>query len=230
MIKLTPPKLMDCSGDDPSLNELFIVEGDSAASAVAGWRSLTHQAVLPMQGKPLNAWKANATKVTRYPLFVALADALGMTMIDAEQPQPSLIDVATPLSSLRYQRLVLLFDPDADGMHCGALLLMFLHRWLRPLLWSGRVEMVQAPLFHITYRKAVGGDVLSTTARRVEESLRVCAELTARGATDVHAQHHRGLGSIDGALLSATCIDPNTRSSRIVGAADAQAAIEVFCG
>jgi DNA gyrase subunit B len=225
--KFSPPKLVDCSGGDPSVRELFVVEGDSAASAVAGLRSES-QAVLPMQGKPLNAWKANANKVTGYPLFVALTDALGLAMVDAEQGQLSLSPPPS-LEAMRYQRVLLLFDPDADGIHCGALMLMFLYRWLRPLLSSGRVEMVQAPLFHISYRKPGREDLLSCYASFPDQCQRMCKELRERGATDVHAQHHRGVGSMDAAVLSATCLEPATRTTRVVGVDEARAAIDVFC-
>ena len=140
--KVTPPKLDDCAIHGISSgNELLIVEGDSAAASVASVRSNHSQAVLAMQGKPLNALKASATKVGANDLYKRLSDALAVPLVD-ELSQPSLI-AAQRLEQLRYGRIVLLFDPDADGVHCSALLMMFFYRWMRPLLESGRIEMVR---------------------------------------------------------------------------------------
>jgi DNA gyrase subunit B len=113
-----PVKLQDCQQHGiNSGTELFLVEGDSASSAVGGLRNVQFQAVLPMQGKPLNTIKSTPQKMAENPLFKALIDALGTGYGDSFQ-----------LKNLRYERIVLLMDPDADGIHCGALLLMFFYR------------------------------------------------------------------------------------------------------
>ena len=95
--------------------ELFVVEGDSAAASVSRVRDPRFQAVLPMQGKPLNAVKASRQKVVSHAFFGPLIAALG-TGIDAD----------FRLGGLRYDRVLLLMDPDADGIHCGVLMLLFL--------------------------------------------------------------------------------------------------------
>ncbi len=127
-------KLEDCTGNGAG-TELFIVEGDSAASIVCRVRDERFQAVLPMQGKPLNAYRATPKKVVTNPWFAALTDAIGTGIGD---------DFA--LKKIRFARIVLLMDPDADGIHCGALLLMFFYRWMRPLLEAGHIAMARAPL------------------------------------------------------------------------------------
>jgi len=114
--------------------ELFVVEGDSAASAVARVRDPLHQAVLPMQGKPLNAARAPRAKVESHPFFGPLAAALGVGFEATCDPR-----------RLRYDRVLVLTDPDADGIHCGYLVLLFFHRWMRPLLDAGRIEVVRPP-------------------------------------------------------------------------------------
>jgi hypothetical protein len=108
-----PGPLADCQFHGAGA-ELFVVEGESAAAAVCGGRDPTRQAVLPMQGKPLNALKATEKKVAANPLFAALAAALGSGWGEA-----------LDLQKLRYTKVLLLMDPDADGIHCGLLLLSF---------------------------------------------------------------------------------------------------------
>jgi DNA gyrase subunit B len=231
-------KLIHCSSRDSRRTELFVVEGDSAANAVAGNRDLVHQAVLPMQGKPLNAWKAPAAKVLQYPLFIELSQALGVPMIDTKAAERgvnkspaqgslfSSISNDSPTAAPNYDRLLLLFDPDADGIHCGALLLMFLYRWMRPLLASGSVEMVRPPLFQIRYqdlsRQVIEYAYFSDQCRAR------CDELKRQGITTITSQHYRGLGSIDPDVLSTTCIRPGSRSTHIMREADGLEAISVF--
>lgn len=128
-------KLDDCGVHGPvSGAELFLVEGDSAAAAVAGVRDPATQAVLPMQGKPLNATRASRSKVLAHPFFAPLVAALDVGIEADCDPR-----------RLRYERVLVLTDPDADGIHCGFLVLLFFHRWLRPLLDAGRVEIVRPP-------------------------------------------------------------------------------------
>jgi DNA gyrase subunit B len=224
-----PIKLIDCEIRDPASTELFLVEGDSAAGAVASVRSVQSQAVLPMQGKPMNAWKATAPKVADNELFAQLSRAVGQPIVDANPTQTKLFSMnLTQLGSLRYSKLLLLFDPDADGIHCGALMLMFLYRWMRPLIEAGQVEMIRAPLFEITCRPDEHGTVQTGYAYSVEHKNALCEALAKRAAIQIKAHHYRGLGSIDPAVLSATCISRETRKTQVMTIADALAAIEVF--
>ena len=116
--------------------ELFLVEGESAAGAVAAVRDARTQAVLACQGKPLNAWRATPARVAAYPLYPQLASALGWS---------SVVD-SSATAAPRFERVMLLFDPDADGIHIGALLLLYLQRFAPALLAQGHVFMVRAPL------------------------------------------------------------------------------------
>ena len=204
--------------------ELFIVEGDSAAGAVAGVRAVQYQAVLPMQGKPLNAHRASAAKVLSNPLFSQLSAALGVPMIDSSKDAALLND---SLADLRFSRINCLFDPDADGIHCGALLLMFFSRWMRPLLASGRIHMIRAPLFEMTADQR-DGEILLAHPDSVASSNATKAAWTGQGATGIKIHHYRGLGSINADVLWRTCVAPASRQSTAVGLAAAQAAIEVF--
>ena len=121
MFRLLPTKLLDCQFHPrDAATELFIVEGDSASNAIGGVRDAGFQAVMPMQGKPLNAWKATKDKVARNEFFNALHSAIGAGWGESFQ-----------LSQTRYENIILVFDPDADGIHCGMLVLMYFYRWMR---------------------------------------------------------------------------------------------------
>ena len=212
--KNTPVKLTD-SRRHGAGTELFIVEGDSAASTVAALRDGQFQAVLPMQGKPLNAIKASAEKVAAYPLFKALNESLG---IDHSHPTADLF----VWDDLRFERLVLLFDPDADGIHSGALMLMFVYQYLRPLLDQGRVLMIHAPWVQISLTEQQ-----PLYAYSEAQALALTQQLRAQGQSP-QVVRYRGLSGIDRAILMQTCIDPATRNARVMTEQDALAAIEIF--
>ena len=208
--------------------ELFIVEGDSAASAVSAIRGAQFQAVLPMQGKPLNAIKASAKKVARSELYTLLSQTLGLGLADAGVQTAAL--PFTDLGTLRYDRILLLFDPDADGIHCGALMLMFFYRWMRPLLESGRIEIVRAPMFELRWQVAGEPCALPLQAYTEGQQRALHQQLLAQDVQDIKIYRYRGLGNIDPALLASTCVDPRSRKSTVAGLADARLAIEVFGG
>ena len=195
-----PIELVDCEVHGPGSGaELFIVEGESAALAVARVRDPRFQAVLPMQGKPLNAVKATPRRVAAQPLFRELTAALGTGMGADFQGD-----------SLRFERILILTDPDADGIHCGVLLLAFLHRFLRPLLDAagpgpGRVGWVRAPWGEVM--PAAGGKAIVAHS---EESLVALAE-EVRREQPVTVRRFRGLAAIDSELLARHCVQPQGR-------------------
>lgn len=234
-----PIKLEDCSDHGPgSRAELFIVEGDSAAGAVTALRHAGFQAALPMQGKPLNALRATSAKVQANELYRRLSESLGLPMQDFEVGSTSPeFDRETGarqgseyLSRLRFERVLMLFDPDADGIHIGALMLMFFYRWMRPLLESGRIEMIRAPLFAMTWLAPGSSTPRKTLAYSIAHSQSIHSALNRKGAQVVDVQHFRGLGSIDPSLLNETCVHPGTRKTQGMSLRDAQAAMEVFGG
>lgn len=202
-----PIRLIDCESTDPTIErELFVVEGDSAAQSVANLRNPLTQAVLPLQGKPLNAARAKRDKVLAHAFLAALIESLG-TGIDAD----------CDVTAVRYQRVLLLMDPDADGIHCGALLLLFFHRWMRPLLEAGRVETVRAPLAEIQ-RGDTPEPVLAYTETHFQT---LCRALRERGESDFVTVRYRGLGSVSQTVLAATCLSPATRKSQVMTVGDA---------
>ncbi len=196
--------------------ELFIVEGDSAARSVAALCNERTQAVLPLQGKPLNAWKASAAKVAASPLYRQLSDALGTRDATTDAPRNP--------GGLRFGRVLLLFDPDADGVHICALMLLYFKRWMPALLESGRVTVVRAPMFAITHPR------LSAPAHAwsQEHAQAITTQWRADGMDGADLHRFLGLGSIPPAVLETHCVDPRTRSGRIAGAEDVAAVRAAF--
>ena len=189
-----------------------MVEGDSAALAVLQVRDQRLQAVLPMQGKPLNALRASDGKVAANPFLHALTDAIGAGR-----------GAAFDREALRYERIVLLMDPDADGIHAGALLLLFFHRWMPALVERGHVERVHAPLGEV--RTADGLPLYAYTDPQFQA---LSAELRASGPTRFETLRYRGLAGLDAGVLAEQCVHRATRRGRILTPDDAKAAMEVF--
>lgn len=211
-----PIKLQDCHQHGMNADsELFLVEGDSASAMVGQLRNAATQAVLPMQGKPLNTIKANPEKVEHNPLFKALIDALGADWGDQFN-----------ISKCRYQRIVLLMDPDADGIHCSALMLMFFYRWMRPLLEHQRILLIRAPL----------GEVVDTNSGEIQyaytepQFIALCKQQKTATNQKLITAKYRGLAGISGEKLIVSCIDPLTRKCSVMDLSDAEMAINVFNG
>ena len=154
-------KLRDCSCKDPSLCELYIVEGDSAGGSATSGRESSFQAILPIRGKLINAEKATADKLLRNEEIRSLFTAIGAGAGDA-------IDIA----KARYHRIVIMTDADVDGSHIRTLVLTFLFRHLRPLVEAGYVYVARPPLFKITRGK---------TSRFIETEDDMNAALTGLG-------------------------------------------------
>ncbi len=220
--------LQDCrlSGAN-SRAELLIVEGDSASQAVCVLRDPEFQAVLPMQGKPANALKASARLLRENVLFGELRDALGYGA-----GENSKTPVEVDPTRCRYSRILLLFDPDADGIHGGALMLIYFYQQFRALLAAGRLAVIPPPLFELSYSETAYPDAPHTSqlAYTEEQFQQLQRELNLAGAVRMKTQRMRGLGGMPSELLRTTCIDPTTRTAFRLSCADAQSAIAIFGG
>ncbi len=217
--------LVDCAVHGAGSGaELFVVEGESAAGAVAAVRSARFQAVLPLQGKPMNAARASADKVRAHALYAQLAAALGIA--DAAALEHAGSDA---LAALRFERVVLLMDPDADGIHIGALVLLYFQRWAPALLAAGRVLQARAPMFLLrpSGAEAIAARMAFTPVQRD----RLAAAMHAEYGAAPTVQAVRGLASLSPQWLADHCVDPATRSLvAVVTPHDVEAVAAVFGG
>ena len=215
-MRFSAPKLIDCTNggrgaDRPT--ELFIVEGDSAARSIKQVRDASFQAILPMQGKPMNAVKANLEHLKKNVQFAALFDALGVDLENQNREE-----------DIRYENIILLFDPDADGIHARTLMLLFFHKWMRWWLDAGRIFDAHAPQWEIV-SPALPQPAYAATPAHLQ---RVRKHLREKGITEMKTRRFRGIGSIDGQILKKRCVDPASRDLTTLTAEHAQVAMDVF--
>ena len=220
-------KLTDCQDHGPGSGvELILVEGDSAASSVVAVRDARFQAVLPLQGKPLNAWTASEAKVVQNILYKQLAQALGL-------PTPTAWAEGVP-AALRFERVVLLFDPDADGIHIGALMVLYFQRWLPRIISNGQLWLARAPMFEIEVPKVLRATDHAAAFQYAYNPVhcrQLVDHLKAKSSTaEIRVRAFRGLGGLAPELLRERCVHPATRMAHALGAADVQGVVEVFGG
>jgi DNA gyrase subunit B len=205
-----PGKLADCQEKDPSVSELYLVEGDSAGGSAKQGRDRKFQAILPLKGKILNTERARLDKVIEHEEIKNIIIALGMG-----------IGETINFDKLRYHRIIIMTDADVDGEHIETLILTFFYRHMPEVIKQGYLYIAMPPLFKISAGK-------DSKYAFTDEEKDAAVKALSGGRVSVSIQRYKGLGEMNPEQLWETTMNPANRMLKQVAIDDAEEADATF--
>ena len=210
-------KFIPCHSKDPELREVYIVEGDSAASSCKTGRNAEFQAIIPVRGKTLNCMKSTYEKIFASDIIIDLLKVIGCG-VEVKTKKPG--DIATfDYNQLKWSKIIICTDADEDGFQIRTLLLTLFYKLLPTLIEKGKIFIAESPLFEITS----GGETYF--AYNEQEKVDILAKLGSKKYT---IQRSKGLGENEAEMMWRTTMCPQTRRLIAVTPADAEATAKMF--